>query len=157
MNYCTIQDAWGVSEIGNKFKEYMKTQNSPKLECPKESNPQMQKESFSNIPQANSSNNLYSSDSTNYVPTNNVPQQFNPNQINYGNGSCGNLIHHVYSCPDCSMKMREMFSGNINGSRVKLFDNFKNIIDENRDTIVLILVGIFILMFFNLVNNLTKN
>ena len=41
--------------------------------------------------------------------------------------------------------------------RPKLIENFQDIIEDNRDTIVLILIGISILLFFNLINNMTKS
>ena len=42
-----------------------------------------------------------------------------------------------------------------NQFRPHLIENFQDMIDDNRDTIVLILIGISILLFFNLINNIT--
>jgi len=56
---------------------------------------------------------------------------------------------HVKSCRKCYNKMRNQFKPHI-------IEKFQCLIDDNRDTIVIILAGISILLFFNLINNITK-
>jgi hypothetical protein len=62
---------------------------------------------------------------------------------------CDNFINHIKNCRKCYSKMRNQF-------KPKIIENFQTIIDDNRDTIVLILIGIFIVLFFNLINNISK-
>ena len=57
--------------------------------------------------------------------------------------SCDNLINHLNSCPSCRMKMRQQFSS-------KLVDKIQQLIIDNKDTILLILLALFALIFFNL-------
>ena len=44
-----------------------------------------------------------------------------------------------------------------NKYRLKIVETFSEILDDNKDIVVLILVGICIMLFFNLVNSITKN
>jgi len=64
--------------------------------------------------------------------------------------NCEDFILHIKNCKKCYNKVKHLF-------KPQLIDNIERIIDENRDTIVLILIGIAILLFFNLINNITKN
>jgi hypothetical protein len=63
--------------------------------------------------------------------------------------SCDDYMLHIKSCRKCYNRMRNQF-------KPRLIENFQCMIDDNKDTIVLILVGISILLFFNLINNVTK-
>jgi len=63
--------------------------------------------------------------------------------------SCDDYMLHIKSCRKCYNRMKNQF-------KPKLVENFQCLVDENKDTIVLILVGISILLFFNLINNITK-
>ena len=63
--------------------------------------------------------------------------------------SCYQVIEHVRRCKKCYKKLHGLFKPNLLGG-------FENIINENRDVIVMILIGISIMLFFNLVNNITK-
>lgn len=71
------------------------------------------------------------------------------------NMSCKDIINHVRKCNICYNELLNIFSKNkIFESKV---ESFENLIDDHRETIVLILIGVSILLFFNLVNNITKN
>jgi len=113
-------------------------------------------------------NNNYISDKyTEYMSNNNVIEKLtNPMEtqetilpidndkpsINYHlplDISCDNYWKHIKTCEKCQDKLREQYTP-------KLLTSFKKIIDNNNDIIVLILVGISILLFFNLINNLTR-
>lgn len=62
---------------------------------------------------------------------------------------CERLLHHIKNCKECSSKLR------IN-NRPMILDNISELVNDNRDVIVLILMGMFIMLFFNLINNITK-
>jgi hypothetical protein len=64
--------------------------------------------------------------------------------------NCDEFILHLKECDKCYNKIKNQF-------RPQLVEKFQNIVDENKDTIVLVLIGISILLFFNLINNITKN
>lgn len=134
MNYCSIEDAWGSGNYAsNQIKEYM-------------SNTGFDNTGFSNNEPVKidnpSKSNCYPSPKTNQgVKTNNKINELN---------DCDLFILHVQNCKKCYNKMRNQF-------KPQLIEKFQNIIDENRDSIVLILIGISILLFFNLINNITKN
>lgn len=119
MNYCSIEDAWGKSNmVSNQFKEYM-TDLNPSLV----NNSEKQIEHFTDIEK--------------------------PKMKKYINDDCEQFMIHVRNCRKCYNKMKNQF-------KPQLVEKFQNIIDENRDTIVIILIGISILLFFNLINNITK-
>jgi len=76
---------------------------------------------------------------------------FNQNKPrNVNQSSCNDFINHLKTCRSCQVKIREQF-------RPKILENFEDIIQTNRDIIVLILVGICIMLFFNLITSTTKN
>lgn len=64
--------------------------------------------------------------------------------------NCKKIMKHIMKCPKCYKKLREKF-------RPKILCILKDMVEEYREMIVLILVGISIMLFFNLVNNLNKN
>ena len=74
----------------------------------------------------------------------------NHNNHKHHNYNCDNFINHLSRCSSCSNRVRNKY-------RSRVMDNIQNIITDNKDAIVLILMGIFILLFINLVFSLTKN
>ena len=66
------------------------------------------------------------------------------------NIECENMLYHLKNCKECQFHFRKYMTP-------KIIDEFQNIVNDNKDIIVLILVGISILLFFNLINNITKN
>lgn len=68
--------------------------------------------------------------------------------------TCDNFINHINHCSHCYNKLHYKF--NI-PQKNEIINNLHNIINNNKDTIVLILIGIFIILFFKLVNNITSN
>jgi hypothetical protein len=64
--------------------------------------------------------------------------------------SCDDFFNHINNCKTCSNRLREKYKS-------KVLNNIQDIINNNKESIVLILMGIFILLFFNLIYNLTKN
>ena len=60
---------------------------------------------------------------------------------------CKKIIKHIMKCKKCFNKLSLKF-------RPKILGLLHDIIDENREIIVLILIGIFFMLFFNLINNL---
>lgn len=70
--------------------------------------------------------------------------------INDCNINCDKFILHIKKCKKCRNKIKKYFKSNIN-------DLIYTLIEENKDIIIIILITIFILLFINLVNNITKN
>ena len=70
-------------------------------------------------------------------------EQPQPNQLN----DCDLFILHLKNCKKCYNRIHNEYKPN----------TLEQIINDNKDTIVLILIGMFILLFFNLINNITKN
>lgn len=106
---------------------------------------------------ANCSSNQYkeySSENKHSPEKNNSPEiKYLPEKKVYNLNNkinCDEFILHLKECKKCYNKMKNQF-------RPQLVEKFQNIVDENKDTIVLILIGISILLFFNLINNITKN
>ena len=63
--------------------------------------------------------------------------------------TCGDFINHLIECSKCQRRLK-------NKMQNKVVEKFTTLIDDNRDVIVMILAGISIVLFFNLVNNLSK-
>ncbi len=69
---------------------------------------------------------------------------------NYSVNSCDSFFDHLDNCKSCSNRLKAKYKS-------KVISNIQDIINDNRDAIVLVLIGISILLFFNLIYNLTKN
>lgn len=135
MNYCSLDDAWGDNKISNQFQKYMN--NKPctepvKLECP-----------VSKIITEKFTENV-----ENVENVKNVENVENVKII-----TCNEFINHIDKCKYCYNKLYYKFNV---PRKNELIDNLHNIINNNKDMIVLILIGIFIVMFFKLVSNITK-
>ena len=81
------------------------------------------------------------------IQTNNVNQESFP-QYNH---ECMMFIRHLKMCKSCQKEMGMLLN------KPKLIEKFQEMVDDNKDTIVLILMAISLLLFFNLINNITKN
>jgi hypothetical protein len=114
MNYCLLEDAWGIKDrITTQYKDY---------------------------------NNSITQKNVEHF--NDLPIKYNYTELQ--TVSCNDFLNHINSCKSCSNKLRNKYSS-------KVLYNINGIINENKDGVVLILMGIFILLFFNLIYNLTKN
>jgi hypothetical protein len=67
------------------------------------------------------------------------------NKINH----CDSFVTHLKSCSHCRNKVREQF-------KPKILENFEDMIQTNRETIVLILIGLCLMIFFNMIMNVTS-
>ena len=128
MNYCTLQDAWGQGNyISNQYKKY----DDKEINIEKKPI-----EKFSN-----SKNHNIKRKKESFKDLNKYHQK---NKLN-----CNNFYAHLKNCKECQNKMREQF-------RPKILENFEDIIQTNRDIIVLILVGLCFMIFFNMISNITS-
>jgi len=95
----------------------------------------------------NENNENMTNNNSNENMTNN-----NEIKIDYHNNNlmCNDIFLHIKNCEKCQNKLRDEY-------RPKILYSIKKIIDNNNDIIILIIIGISILLFFNLINNLTKN
>ena len=73
-------------------------------------------------------------------------QKINKPTIAY---SCNDFFDHLDHCPVCRQKMRDRYSS-------KLIEKIQNLINDNKDSIVLVLLALFILIFFNLLISIFK-
>jgi hypothetical protein len=87
------------------------------------------------------------------VNSKNTLEKFSPDEIPKEHmkkiNNCSDFLGHLNKCKHCQQIIRNKY-------RPKILENFSDILDTNRDIVVLILVGICIMLFFNLVNNVTK-
>jgi hypothetical protein len=145
MNYCSIEDAWGtINYASNQYKEYVNNNLENNIEH-FDKNVDSDPTSFESI------------DSSQAKLINQPREKLNKmvNIYNLDNkidelNNCDSFILHARNCRKCYNKMKNQF-------KPQLIEKFQDMIEENRDTIVLILIGISILLFFNLINNITKN
>jgi hypothetical protein len=141
MNYCSIEDAWGkVNYMSNQYKGYM---NNETPTYP--SNSHQNIENFDTPSQQINQNNLYDTPNTHLDRRTNIPS--NDSHILY---NCDDFVKHIKSCRKCYNRTKNYF-------KPKIMESVHELIDNNKDSIVLILIGISILLFFNLLNNLTYN
>lgn len=138
MNYCSIEDAWGKKNyMSNQLENYMdKLSNKENNDEPDHYIVPKKQNEMSKI-----QNNVYEGDMD--------VEHFTTNQQNIKK-DCDSVLQHIKNCTYCQNKVRLYL-------KPRIIDNFQNLVDDNKDTIVLILVAISILLFFNLINNITKN
>lgn len=94
-------------------------------------------------------NNSLSTDNINKT---NIETFENTNNIyKNDNNICNSdqIIEHIKKCSKCSNKLRIYFKS-------PLIIRLNNIIEENKDFIIIICLIIFILLFLNLINNVIK-
>jgi len=130
MNYCSINDAWGDNKISDQFQKYKtdKTDKTDKI-C------------------------LDPTKMTCPVKESNNIEQFTQNNHKVENLTCDNILNHINQCKHCYHKMYNRF--NI-PQKNEFINNLHYIINNNKDTIVLMLIGLFIVMFFKLVNSISS-
>jgi hypothetical protein len=127
MNYCSIEDAWKNTDfISDQFKIY--------------ENPYEKK---------NIIEKFESNQNVNYE----APER--PKHVNYETPkhectfTCENFWEHLNTCQTCRMKIRQRFSS-------KMMENIQNVILDNKDNVLLVLIIMFILVFFNLLVSVFK-
>ena len=166
MNYCSLAEAWGVkSKISNNYKDYMNNietfkNNDANLLSEEDNNihnPNLLISSFTSNDKFQTNNDANNSKSLNEIYNLSNKNISNHTQIksniDFKNDnliSCDNVILHIKNCISCQQKLQNYIRPNI-------VDSLYTIIEKNKDIIVLILIGISILLFFNLIINLTKN
>jgi alkyl hydroperoxide reductase subunit AhpC len=131
MNYCSLQDAWGNSDyISNQFKDYMKPSTN---------------ESFGNVEKPDTDKKTIDIE----TKVDKQKMKFYDTDVDTIELSCDTVFEHLKHCKKCYKRFRNMM-------KPHLLDNVGNLIQDNKDIIVIILIGISIMLFFNLVNNITK-
>lgn len=63
--------------------------------------------------------------------------------------NCDDILAHLKKCKKCTKKVKALMKS-------KVLFNLEDLINDNKDTIILVLIGIMIILFLNLVNNITK-
>uniref|UniRef100_A0A6C0D9A2 Uncharacterized protein n=1 Tax=viral metagenome TaxID=1070528 RepID=A0A6C0D9A2_9ZZZZ len=143
MNYCSLEDAWKNSDyISDQFKNY--------------DNPYDKKnniENFADIkyPIGDSELNYQPPANDNYQPNHRPKNNNHHIPFNHHNNilSCDDFLDHINTCRTCRTKIRERFSS-------KLADRLQNVILDNKDNVLLSLIAVFILIFFNLLISIFK-
>lgn len=149
MNYCSLEDAWGgkCNQISNQYNKYMGEKNYTQPHPQTTDN--IKKNDLAldfNVENFNNTQTMSQKANTHPLKTMSKNDDHHLDELY----NCDSFINHIRNCRKCNNHMRNHY-------RPKLIENFQDIIEDNRDTIVLILIGISILLFFNLINNMTKS
>lgn len=126
MNYCSIQEAWEKTDY---ITNQYKTYNN---RYNVSDNPKNTLEKFS-------------SNENQKIPK--IPK--NPKNHIKNINKCDDFLSHLNKCTHCQRLLKNKY-------RPQILENFSDILDTNKDIVVLILIGICIMLFFNLVNSVTK-
>jgi len=136
MNYCSIDDAWGDGKITNQFQKYM--------------NDDVVVEPIKKINQEPVKNTCIASENNIEKFTNN---NTNNHTINHTQLTCDDVFNHIHTCKYCYNRLYYKFNV---PHKNDVINNLYNIINNNKDTIVIILIGFFIVLFLKLVNDVTN-
>ena len=133
MNYCSLEDAWGKSDyITNQYKKYDTVEN------------------FDQTPINNEVNYAINSNTIPEIITHKPIQNKNTKLIQTCVFTCDDFISHLNKCQKCRIKIRKQFSS-------KIVAKIQQIIFYNKDTVLLILMAFFILIFFNLLFSIFRH
>ena len=172
MQYCTLDDAWG-NKITTIYYDYMNNSNNTNSNANDANTNSNVNSNIMNNTNANVNSNIMNNTNAN-VNSNNSNNSNNNNNISYKENFennyekinissnnknnissndkillCDDYIYHIKNCKICQDKIKNYLRPNI-------IDNLYTTIDDYKDIIVLILIGICILLFFNLIINITK-
>lgn len=142
MNYCSLEDAWGK-----------KTSMLPEKIIPQEQS--LQASYQSEQPLKGTSQKKHSARESFGMTTKDDERLSKIKKHVEEIYNCDGIMNHLRHCRSCYNKMKQNFPKE--SFRSSLTEHFEDLVDDNRDSIVLILVGISILLFINLINNVTKN
>ncbi len=150
MNYCSIEDAWGsrCNSMGNQIDQYINQRNPAPKKSEEPVHFEREIEHFN--PEIEQFESVQLKPAKKSKTINKIKQVDSYDDHHVEINSCDDFMLHVKSCRKCYNRMRNQF-------KPQLIENFQDMIDDNRDTIVLILIGISILLFFNLINNITSS
>lgn len=70
--------------------------------------------------------------------------------------TCDRVMNHISKCKKCQQKLKEKYGYKQKSNLMTIFDNLHNIVDEYKDMIVLILIGIMIIIILNMISNAGK-
>jgi hypothetical protein len=133
MNYCSIEDAWKNSGyISDQYKKYDNNDVVETFEEPTIIN--------NDINYAINDNRVPTIEKNNKIQYNKVVKKINNQNCMF---TCDNLFDHINKCPKCRMRLRKQFSS-------KVVKKLQTIIFDNKDTVLLVLISLFIFIFFNL-------
>ena len=142
MNYCSLEDAWGgkCNQISNQYKNYMTennyTQSSPTQQSAN-TDTEIQQTFFEQNNVETFENFENTVKKTPIIQPSKLISKLTKNDDHHLDElyDCDSFINHVRNCRKCHNKMRSFF-------KPKIIENFQDIIEDNRDTIVLILIVI---------------
>ena len=160
MNYCSLEDAWGCNNPSNQIKEYMANTNNEEVPTSQPTSQPTRQPTSQPTRQPTSQPTSQPTGQPTSQPTGQPTRQptsqptgqpiiYKPSIHDETQYDCEKVMQHIQHCKSCYNKCRTHF-------RPHLIENVNNILNDNKDVIVLILIGISILLFFNLINNLTK-
>lgn len=132
MNYCSLEDAWGKSFEAHQTESFADAKLEKKIE-PSYEHPLIRKDNDRLEHVKKHMDELY---------------------------GCQNFLNHIRHCRKCHNMVKASIKDSDLGKSSRgtvLLEKFEEMVDDNKDSIVLILTGVFIILFFNLVNNVTKN
>jgi hypothetical protein len=135
MNYCSIDEAWNNNSYSNKNVKKKPLENN-----------------LDNLNHINNNNNNikehFMDENTNINNNNNKHIELFTN-MNQNNNICNNFMNHFASCPSCRIIV-------IKHCLSTLLTLMKNMVHTHKDIIVLILIGICLVLFLNIINSMTN-
>ena len=161
MNYSLLEDAWGnQNNLTSQYNKYMSDniyiQNKQNCSIFQQQQPQQQQQQQPQQQQQQQPQQVQLDIKP--LPIQSIPMEsFNKKQstdiehfTDVTNVDCENFMNHIKTCSKCFNKCKGLF-------RPKYMHHFHNFIDNNLDTVILILIFIFVLLCYNLLSNLIKS
>ena len=146
MEYCSINEAWGQNKITDQYKEY---QNSIEPNDPATN-------SYSDIDETPTDRLTFKKDlkkkrKKHYKHTTESDYFHTTDTMSsILSRKCSKLVSHISKCKKCQRKLRNKF-------RPKLVEKLEYLFEDYREVFVLVLLGLALLVFINLVQNIVSN
>ena len=143
MNYSLLEDAWGnQNNLTSQYNKYMSDKQNNNMD---QSYIQNQQLDIKPLPVPIESYNKKIQINDNSTKYRDIEHFTDVDDI-----ECEKFMNHIKTCSKCFNKCKGLF-------RPKYMTHFHNFVDNNLDTIILILIFIFVLLCHNLLSNLIKS
>ena len=155
MQYCSINEAWERNKVSNQYKKYnnLKKNNLKKniesfepvdnssvtYSAPTPENRLMYRK---NIKNKRARDSDYHSTDTDLFHTTDTTSS-------YVTRRCSKLMKKIKNCKGCRKKLRSKF-------RPKIIEKLEYLLEDYKEVIVLILLGIALFIFINLIQNIVR-
>lgn len=153
MQYCSINEAWEKNKLSKQYKNYNKIKKSETNNNTIESFEPIDNSSLTYSAPTPENRLTYKKNIKNKrIYNNSTDTDFfhtTDTLSSFGISKCSKLMKKIKNCKGCRRKLRSKF-------RPKILEKLEYLLEDYKEVIVLILLGIALFIFINLIQNIIK-